>query len=63
LKEELNEGFMLRSEIDERKLRILISKKMAEKLSKTISTELFKIALVEEYPTFDEFIVELKMLN
>lgn len=47
-------------EIDHKKLRILTSRAIAKKVSKAIS---YKTAIVEEYPTYDQFEVEVEFLN
>jgi len=62
LKQDLQKKFSLSQEmlhIDENKLRLLTSESIARRLSKKIKN---KCAVVEEYPTFDQFEVEVEML-
>ncbi len=47
-------------EIDETKLRILTSKEIIKKIAAKIN---HKAAIVEEYPTYDQFEVEIDFLN
>ena len=49
-------------ETDRKKFRLLASVKTVKNLAKKITPKLFKLAIVEEYPTYDEFEVEIIFL-
>jgi hypothetical protein len=63
LKKILEKEFKISLEVDSRKRRLLTSEKTVRMLSKKISPKLFKLAIVEEYPTFDAFEVEVHFLQ
>ena len=48
--------------VDKQKLRLLTSEKTIRKLAEQITPKLFKLAIVEEYPTYDEFEVEIDFI-
>jgi pyruvate formate-lyase activating enzyme-like uncharacterized protein len=49
-------------DIDKNKLRLLSSTRSVISLSKKIQPKLFRLATVEEYPTYDSFEVEIDFL-
>jgi hypothetical protein len=63
LKKILKKEFNLKHlELDKDKLRLLTSEKEIKFLAKKIEPTLFKLAVVEEYPTYDAFQVEVEFL-
>jgi pyruvate formate-lyase activating enzyme-like uncharacterized protein len=64
LKETLEDAFDIGpAEIDTKKMRLLLSEKIARQLSKEIKPKRFRITVTEEYSTHDEFEVELDFLQ
>ena len=63
LKRAIEGDFKLHLYLDKNGLRLLTSEKNVKNLSKKISPKLFKLAVIEEYPTFDAFIVEMDFLS
>ncbi len=59
----LKKEFKINTEIDKNKLRLLTSEKTVKTLSRKIHPKLFKLAIVEEYPTYDAFEVEIEFLQ
>jgi pyruvate formate-lyase activating enzyme-like uncharacterized protein len=64
LRQILKREFKLKNlELDKSKLRLITSEKEILALSRKIAPKLFKLAIVEEYPTYDAMEIEIDFLS